>query len=208
MNSTNNDLYKNAALKVFAQLGQLIEEDENITTNKNVISNEIDDKPKPINLLDLSTDILNTIGDFVKKEKEREEREEREREESEDREREEIVNSEQIINEKMIMFRNFCGDYITKPLNTKEDIKNYIFDYIDREFPDIKTYASNHKIRLSKDDKRKCAWVLFKRCKLIFVPNRLHHNKVIYNMDDDEEKDIFEEYLKLKKLNSPQKFEY
>ena len=39
------------------------------------------------------------------------------------------------------MFRNFCGDYITKPLNTKEDIKNYIFDYIDREFPDIKTYA-------------------------------------------------------------------
>jgi hypothetical protein len=30
---------------------------------------------------------------------------------------------------------------------------------------------------------------------------------VIYNMDD-EEKDIFEEYLKLKKLNSPQKFEY
>ena len=76
MNSTNNDLYKNAALKVFAQLGQLIEEDENITTNKNVISNEIDDKPKPINLLDLSTDILNTIGDFVKKDnKEREERE-------------------------------------------------------------------------------------------------------------------------------------
>ena len=76
MNSTNNDFYKNAALKVFAQLGQLIEEDENITTNKNVISNEIDDKPKPINLLDLSTDILNTIGDFVKKDnKEREERE-------------------------------------------------------------------------------------------------------------------------------------
>ena len=33
------------------------------------------------------------------------------------------------------------------------------------------------------------------------------HNKVIYNMDD-EEKEIFEEYLKLKKLNSPQKFEY
>jgi len=207
MNSTNNDLYKNAALKVFAQLGQLIEEDENITTNKNVISNEIDDKPKPINLLDLSTDILNTIGDFVKKEKEREEREEREREESEDREREEIVNSEQIINGKIIMFRNFCGEYITKPLNTKEDIKNYIFDYIDREFPDIKTYASNHKIRLSKDDKRKCAWVLFKRCKLIFGRNKLYHNKVICNMDD-EEKDIFEEYLKVNKLNSPQKFEY
>ena len=206
MNSTNNDSYKNAALKVFAQLGQLIEEDENITTNKNVISNEIDDKPKQINLLDLDNDILNIIGDFVKKDNK--EREERERKDNIKREREKIVNSEQIINEKMIMFRNFCGDYITKPLNTKEDIKNYIFDYIDREFPDIKTYASNHKIRLSKDDKRRCAWVLFKRCKLIFVPNKLHHNKVIYNMDDDEEKDIFEEYLKLKKLNSPQKFEY
>jgi hypothetical protein len=34
MNSTNNDFYKNAALKVFAQLGQLIEEDENITNKK------------------------------------------------------------------------------------------------------------------------------------------------------------------------------
>ena len=206
MNSTNNDFYKNAALKVFAQLGQLIEEDENITTNKNVISNEIDDKPKPINLLDLSTDILNTIGDFVKKDNK--EREERERKDNIKREREKIVNSEQIINGKIIMFRNFCCSYITKPLNTKENIKEYIYDYIDREFPDIKTYASNHRIRLSKDDKRRCAWVLFKRCKYIFNGNKLVHNKVIYNMDDEEEKDIFEEYLKLKKLNSPQKFEY
>ena len=157
-------------------------------------------------LLDLNKDILNTIGDFVIKDNK--EREERERKDNIKREREKIVNSEQIINGKIIMFRNFCGDYITKPLNTKEDIKNYIFDYIDREFPDIKTYASNHKIRLSKDDKRRCAWVLFKRCKLIFVTNKLYHNKVIYNMDDDEEKEIFEEYLKFKKLNSPQKFEY
>ena len=161
--------------------------------DKNVISNEIDDKPKPFNLLDLDNDILNIIGDFVKKDNEERE--------------EEIKNSEQIINGKIIMFRNFCGDYITKPLNTKEDIKNYIFDYIDREFPDIKTYASNHRIKLSKDDKRRCAWVLFRRCKRILVRNTLYHNKVIYNMDD-EEKDIFEEYLKLKKLNSPQKFEY
>ncbi len=34
MNSTNNDFYKNAALKAFAQLGQLIEDDENIAKNK------------------------------------------------------------------------------------------------------------------------------------------------------------------------------
>ena len=228
MNSTNNNSFEIAAKKVFSDLYALIKEDEKETEyktdhkktddknvisnkkdnknvlsnkkdnnkkdNKNVISNEIDDKPKPFNLLDLDNDILNIIGDFVKKD-------------NEEREEEEIVNSEQTINGKIIMFRNFCCSYITKPLNTKENIKEYIYDYIDREFPDIKTYASNHKIRLNKDDKRRCAWVLFKRCKFIFNGNKLLHNKVIYNMDD-EEKDIFEEYLKLKKLNSPQKFEY
>ena len=47
MNSTNNDFYKNA----FSQLGQLIEEDENIT-------NIIDDKQVKSNQLDLNNDIL------------------------------------------------------------------------------------------------------------------------------------------------------
>ncbi len=51
MNSTNNDFYKNAALKVFAQLGQLIEEDENITKKKR------NDKPIK-SKLDLNNDIL------------------------------------------------------------------------------------------------------------------------------------------------------
>jgi hypothetical protein len=197
MNSTNNNSFEIAAKKVFSDLYALIKEDENKPKQINVLDSSTvilkDDNTKPFNLLDLDNDILNIIGDFVKKDNEERE--------------EEIVNSEQIINGKIIMFRNFWGEYITKPLNTKEDIKNYIFDYIDREFPDIKTYASNHRIRLSKDDKRRCAWVLFKRCKLIFESNELYHNKVIYNMDD-EEKEIFEEYLKLKKLNSPQKFEY
>ena len=73
-----------------------------------------DDKPKSINLLDLSTDILNTIGDFVKKDNKKIEREEINK----------LMDKEQIINGKTIEFRNFCGDYITKPLNTKEDIKN------------------------------------------------------------------------------------
>ena len=138
MNSTNNNSFEIAAKKVFSDLYALIKEDEKETENKidnnkkdnknvisnkidnkivksnkiddkNVISNEIDDKPKPFNLLDLDNDILNIIGDFVKKDNEERE--------------EEIVNSEQIINGKIIMFRNFCGDYITKPLNTKEDIK-------------------------------------------------------------------------------------
>ena len=37
MNSTNNS-YKNAALKVFAQLGQLIDDDENIKQMKSMIN--------------------------------------------------------------------------------------------------------------------------------------------------------------------------
>ena len=207
MNSTNNNSFEIAAKKVFSDLYVLIKEDENIT-NKiddkpkqiNVLDSSTvilkDDKPKPFNLLDLDNDILNIIGDFVKKDNEERE--------------EEIVNSEQIINGKIIMFRNFCGEYITKPLNTKEDIKNYIFDYIDREFPDIKTYASNHKIRLNKDDKRRCAWVLFKRCKDIIERNKGYYNKDVYNMDDNEEKEFFMEYLKLKNLSLPKNttFEY
>ena len=191
MNSTNNDLYKNAALKVFAQLGQLIEEDENITTN------EIDDKPKPINLLDLDNDILNIIGDFVKKD-------------NEEREIDELMDRKQIINEKTIQFRNFHSSEICISVNTKEAIKEYIFDYFNMEFPDIKTYASNAKIRLSNDDKRKCFWILFKRCKLIIDRNKVYYNINAYNMDDNEEKEFFMEYLKLKNLSLPKNttFEY
>ena len=59
MNSTNNDFYKNAALKVFAQLGQLIEEDENITTNKR------NDKPIKFNKLDLNNDVLEKNNDCL-----------------------------------------------------------------------------------------------------------------------------------------------
>ena len=59
MNSTNNDFYKNAALKVFAQLGQLIEEDENITTNKR------NDKPIKSNKLDLNNDVLDKNNDCL-----------------------------------------------------------------------------------------------------------------------------------------------
>jgi hypothetical protein len=40
MISTNNDFYKNAALKVFAQLGQLIEEDE-ILNNNHILFHEL-----------------------------------------------------------------------------------------------------------------------------------------------------------------------
>ena len=52
MNSTNNDFFKNAALKVFAQLGQLMEDDKNIITNKRK------NKQVKSNKLDLNNDIL------------------------------------------------------------------------------------------------------------------------------------------------------
>ena len=52
----------------------------------------------------------------------------------------------------------------------------------------------------------KCYLILFKRCKILFDLNKVYYNKDVYNMDDDEEKDIFEEYLKVNELNSPQKF--
>ncbi len=67
MNSTNNDFYKNAALKVFAQLGQLIEEDENITTkiDDNPIKSNKDDKPIKSNKLDLNNDVLDKNNDCL-----------------------------------------------------------------------------------------------------------------------------------------------
>ena len=139
-----------------------------------------DDEPKPVNLLDFSTDILNIIGDFVKKD-------------NKTREKKELMDGEQIINGRKIIFPTFCGGEIDRSLNTKEDIKEYIFDYIISNFPNIKKYAKVYDIRLSKDDKRKCAWVLFKRCKIIIDRNKEYYNKVIYNMIDDDEKDFFEE---------------
>ena len=210
MNSTNNNSFEIAAKKVFSDLYALIKEDENETEykidnkktdnktvisnkidnnkkdnknvisnkidNKYVISNEIDDKPKPVNLLDLDNDILNIIGDFVKKDNKERER----------KEIKELMDKEQIINGKTIEFRNFRSCEICISVNTKEAIKEYIFDYFNMEFPDIKTYASNAKIRLSNDDKRKCFWILFKRCKILLDINKGYYNKDVYNMDDND----------------------
>ncbi len=50
---------------------------------------------------------------------------------------------------------SFCGGEIFRTLNTKEAMKQCISDYINSEFPNIKTYARIYKIRLDKDDKRK-----------------------------------------------------
>ena len=140
------------------------------------------------NLLDLNNDVLNIIGDFVKKD-------------NKEREIDKLKDTEQIINGKSIYFPKFYDYNISRYiLNTKEEIKEYIFNYINYDFPGIKMYALDRKIRLSNDDKRKCFWILFKRCKLIF-----EDNKVIYIMDDNEEKEVFMEYLTLKNLNFKKK---
>ena len=107
MNSTNNNSFEIAAKKVFNDLYALIKEDENMTLK--------DDKPKPINLLDLSPDILNIIGDFIKKDNKKELMMKKE-----------LMDGEQIINGRKIIFPTFCGGEIDRSLNTKEDIKNHI----------------------------------------------------------------------------------
>ena len=71
-----------------------------------------------------------------------------------------------------------------------------------------KKYAKRRKVRLINDDMWKCFLISFKRCKILLDINKGYYNKDVYNMDDDDEKEFFEEYLKLNKLNSPQKFEY
>ena len=86
----NNNTFQIAALKVFSQLGQLIEEDEKLNNNHE------DDEPKPFNLLDLDNDILNIIGGYVKKD-------------NKIRERDELIDNKQIINGKKLYFLFFVA---------------------------------------------------------------------------------------------------
>jgi hypothetical protein len=66
MNSTNNDFCINAALKVFAQLGQLIEQDENKPKQINVLDSSTvifkDDKPFKFDLSIMPDDVVSCIG--------------------------------------------------------------------------------------------------------------------------------------------------
>jgi hypothetical protein len=186
MNSTNNNSFEIAAKKVFSDLYALIKEDEKETEYK-TDNKKTDDKNE--------IDNKNVISN---------------KKDNKERAHKELMDREQIINGKTIQFRNFNSREICRSVNTKEAMKEYIFDYFNMEFPDIKTYASNAKIRLSNDDKRKCFWILFKRCKLIIKRNKVYYNKDVYNMDDNEEKEFFMEYLKLKNLSLPKNttFEY
>ena len=171
--------------------GYSIEEDEIKIDDKpkqvNLLEqiNVLDDKIKPFNLLDLRPDILNIVGDFVKR-----------------REIKELMDEEQIINGKTIEIGSFIITNTSAPLNTKEDIKDFIFWYIDLEFKEIKKYAKKRKVRLSNDDMWKCFLISFKRCKILLDINKGYYNKDVYNMDDDEENGIFEEYLKVNKFTT------
>jgi hypothetical protein len=143
------------------------------------------------NLLDLNDDVLNIIGDFVKR----------------DNLKKELMNEEQILNGKKIRFgewsswihfslkwdKNYKG---IKDKNTKQkdNIKYYIFIYIDDEILKIKKYTRNDKIKLQSKDIRMCIWIAFQRCKVV-----LDKYEIYLNMDD--ENNFLDEYLTKNKLN-------
>ena len=95
------------------------------------------------------------------------------------------MDEEQIINGKTIEIGTFIMTGIIVPLNTKENIKEYIFNSINRDFQEIKKYAKKRKVRLINDDMRKCFLILFKRCKILLDINKGYYNKDVYNMDTD-----------------------
>ena len=57
------------------------------------------------------------------------------------------MDEEQIINGKTIEFGTFNNTDIVVPLNTKEDIKEYIFHYINLYFQEIKNKTWNSKYK-------------------------------------------------------------
>ena len=142
------------------------------------------------NLLDLNNDILNIIGDYVKK----------------DNFERKIMKEKQILNRKKITFPCLrChyypfdenpydenGDYL------KDNIKRYLFHYIDNEIIEVKKYAKTDKIKLTKPILRMCVWIFFQRYKLI-----LNDYKINLNMEDENK--YLDEYLTVNKLNLKKK---
>ena len=109
------------------------------------------------NLLDLNNDILNVIGDYVKK----------------DKFKRALIKEEQILNWKKIIFdpMNFYTPYCMYDENyeyikdnnniTKDSIKEYIYFNISMDIIGVNKYAKTDKIKLSKIDIRMCIWVCF-----------------------------------------------
>ena len=138
------------------------------------------------NLLDLNNDILNIIGDYVKK----------------DNFERKILREEQIINGKKITFgciRCHYHPYDENPYDNngyylKDNIKRYLFHYLDAEILEVKEYAKIDKVKLTKPDLRICIWIFFQRYKLI-----LYDYKLNINMEDGHK--YLNEYFRLRKLN-------
>ena len=136
------------------------------------------------NLLDLNDDILNIIGDSVKK----------------DNAKRQIMNEKQIINGKEIRFCSypywslygFDGDTFSKDI-----LKKYLFLKIDNEIKYIKAQARVDKIKLTKPDIRLCILICFQRYKLILN----NDYKINININMEDENNYFDEYLTLNKLN-------
>ena len=136
------------------------------------------------NLLDLNDDILNIIGDSVKK----------------DNAKRQIMNEKQIINGKEIRFcpypywslYAFDGDTFSKDI-----LKKYLFLKIDNEIKYIKAQARVDKIKLTKTDIRLCIWICFQRYKLILN----NDYKINININMEDENNYFDEYLKKKKYS-------
>ena len=135
------------------------------------------------NLLDLNNDVLNIIGDYVKK----------------DNFEREIMKEKQILNGKEIIFGSYPF-WALYDINLSDPFsqfifKNYLFNKIDNDITNIKVHARDNKIKLTNTDIRLCIWVLFQRYKLIL----LNDYKINLNMED--ENNYLDEYLTLKKLN-------
>ena len=142
-----------------------------------------------MNLLDLNNDILNIIGDYVKK----------------DNFKKQLSEEEQVLNGKKIIFPNFSKYYFRHDLyldhkkyrkNFEEKIDlmiSYIFEYIDKEMEDLKSYSKFYKYKLNNADRRMAIWIFFQRIKIILKDD------YVLNMED--ENNYFNEYLKSKKLN-------
>ena len=141
------------------------------------------------NLLDLNNDILNIIGDYVKKDI-----------------LEEKLNKEaQILNGKKIAFpglRCHYHPYDENPYDNngyylKDNIKRYLFHYLDAEILELKEYAKIDKIKLTKPDIRLCILICFQRYTLILN----NDYKINININMEDENNYFDEYLILNKLN-------
>ena len=141
------------------------------------------------NLLDLNDDILNIIGDSVKK----------------DNAKRQIMKEKQILNGKEIRFCTypFWDLYDIKDGDTysKYIFKKYLFDKIDKDIKYIKVLARVDKIKLTRPDIRLCILICFQRYKLILN----NDYKINININMEDENNYFDEYLILNKLNLKKK---